>query len=193
MLEIFLIIVGLILPLGLAKARRRRRRRNPNFVALPFRTLITLGTLAAGSLISTGTLSGNFAEDFRVISVDAQWSISGYTPVTGDGPVSVGFAHNDYSAAEIAEALEVNLLSPANKIEQERAGRLVRDVGTFYSDGVVNDLATINNGNPVRTKLNWMINDGFELDVYAFNEGADALTTGAIVNVYGKLYGYWVT
>ncbi len=170
--------------------RRRRKRASANFVALPFRTLITLGTLAAGAVLNTGTLSGNFTEDFRVISVDATWSIADFTPATGDGPVSVGFAHNDYNATEIAEALSVNLLGPSNKIEQERASRLVRDIGSFDNESSGSVLA---DGQPIRTKLNWLINDGFELDVYAFNEGADALGTGAIVNVHGKIYGYWVT
>ncbi len=171
-------------------ARRRRRRRN--FVALPFRTLITIGTLGAATVISTGTLSGNFTEDFQCISVDSKWSISGLVNVDGDGPITVGFAHNDYTVAEIAAALEVNLLGPGNKTEQEIASRLVRDIGVF-ADGVEGGVTwdKLNDGKAIRTRLNWLISSGKELDVFAFNEGADAMTTGAIVNVSGKLYGYW--
>ncbi len=186
MIEIIMLIgllLGVTLPLaGLAK--HRRRRRNPNFVALPFRTSMTLSTLAATTAFATGTLSGNFTEDFRCISVDSKWSITGLTD--GEGPIAVGFAHNDYSVGEIKEALEVNLLGPGNKTEQEQAGRLVRDVGTFEQLTNTN----LNDGNLFRTRLNWQIQDGKELDVYAFNEGSQ-LTTGTIVFVSGKLYGYW--
>ncbi len=167
-------------------ARKRTQKRSRYFVALPFRTQITLATLNSGIVLATGTLSGNFTEDFQVVSVDSKWTLGGYT--AGNGPISVGYAHNDYSVTEIKEALEVNLLGPANKIEQERARRLVRDVGMFDQ---IAPGSFLNNGVSFRTKLNWLISDGFELDVYAFNEGPVALDTGSVVTVAGKIYGYW--
>ncbi len=192
MLEIFLLLVGLFVPLGMMAHRRRRRRSNANFVALPYRALVALGTLGSVTAITNGLNGNNFTEDFQCISVDGTWTVDNWTNVTADGPLTVGYANSDYSVTEIKEALEVNLLGPANMIERERASRRVRAVGTF-SEGVGGQVRfmQLNNGMPIRTKLNWLISSGKEINLFAFNEGSGALTTGAIVNVNGKMYGRW--
>ncbi len=108
-----------------------------------------------------------------------------------DGPVTVGFAHSDYSVTEIKEALESALsISPSDKISAERARRLVRIVGQFTpqvqdatSGGMV-----LNDGKPISTRLNWPMSIGMQVNIFAYNNDNNALQTGAIVHAMGDLW-----
>ncbi len=177
----------------MANKPKRRRRSGRNFTSLRFGGLLALGSLGSNAAVLNGLQDGSLlTEDLFVMSVDGTWSLDNYTNVLADGPVTCGYAHSDYSATEVQEALQVNLLGPGTKIEQERLRRLVRVVGTF-NQGVAGGVQfqTLNDGRPIRTKLNWMINDGFTINQFAFNEGSGALTTGALQNVRGRIYGRW--
>ncbi len=192
MLEIFLIIIGIAIPIGaMAKARRRRRRA---FDPLRFTATTPLGALASLTVISARLMGSDLEEDYFVNSVDASWSMKDFTITADDGPIVVGFHHNDYSVTEVKEALEVNLLGPANKIEQERMRRLVRIVGTLGPVGVTGDVvgARLNHGDLIRTKLNWVIDDGSSLNMFAYNRGSGAITTGADVECVGTTFGRWL-
>ncbi len=168
-------------------AKQPKRRGSRGFQPLPFTTSKTLLTLADNTAVLVGSLGGNLTEDYFVISLDATWAIRGMA--AGQGPIDVGVAHGDYTVTEIKEWIELNLLGPANKIQQEKSRRLIRKVGTFSVIGATEVLA---DGRVIRTKMRWIQDDGQDLNVWAFNRSGAPLTTGGLLEVSGKYYGRWV-
>ncbi len=111
------------------------------------------------------------------------WGITGLT--VGEGPITVGYAHSDYTVTEIKECLEANTaISQGDKVANEKSNRLVRVVGTL--GGSPNSV--LNDGKPIATKLNWLITIGDQVNMFFFNEGTSSLTTGAVVNCAGNLW-----
>ncbi len=144
-----------------------------------------LSTLGADTLIS-GTVASVMTESGRVSSVSLTWSLTDLVDAAGDGPIVVGLAHSDYSDAEISAVLTSAVTwDRGNKIGEEIAGRLVRTVGVFDSTGVALSIDTLNDGRPIKTKLNWGLNTGATLKFWAFNQGDSALGTGAQLQVLG--------
>jgi len=141
---------------------------------------LALATTNTKLALSTGLTAAADAE-YRAISAIGSWDLVGLT--AGDGPIVVGFAHSDYTDVEIEEAIEaLTAISLGDKIAQEKANRLVRVVGVL-SEG---DTA-LNNGMPVKTRLNWAIPIGKFVDLFIYNDGVQ-LTTGAAVNFNGDLW-----
>ncbi len=162
-----------------------RKRSRKNFVAIPYKFTIALGTLANGIVISIPFQT--LGEDLYIISVDAAWSLRNLT--AGEGPISVGFAHGDYSVTEIKEALDAEVTDPDDKIAMERSRRQVRVVGSFPG---LNTEEVLNHGNKLRQKIGFSIGDGHFLQGWAQNDSGNAnLTTGANVLISGHIYGRW--
>ncbi len=172
----------------------KKKRVNQRFQPLRFIVSHPLGALASVTASIARLLSADLEQNYFVNSVDCTWSIKDFTVAVGDGPILVGFCHNDYSVTEVKEALEVSLLGPANKIEQERQRRLVRIVGIMHptQESAGLEIDVMNDGKPIRTKLNWMIEEGKSLDLFTYNMGSSVLTTGAILDASGSIYGRWV-
>lgn len=145
------------------------------------RALSTLGSQTA----VTTALTGASTDSYRCRSINASWTIDGLT--AGEGPITVGYAHSDYSVTEIKECLDAQAaISRGNKTAQEQANRLVRVVGVLSeSNGMLND------GKPISTKLNWFMAIGTTVQMFAFNEDAStALTTGGNIHCIGKMHVY---
>ncbi len=141
-----------------------------------------LGTLASDIAI-LGGLHGAVVAAIRVVSAAMTWALNGLTE--GEGPITVGYAHGDYTVTEIKECLEAQAsASGQDKIARERANRLIRVVGTF--SGEANQ--SLNDGKPIKTRLNWRITPGVVLNAFVFNEGTGALTTGAFIHTQGNLW-----
>lgn len=168
----------------------RKRRYDP----LRFTLFHPLGAL--GSLVVSGarTMGSDLEENYFVNSVESTWTIKDYTITPTDGPIMVGYYHNDYSVAEVKEALEVILLGPANKIEQERMRRLVRIVGIISprEETAGQEIAVLNDGQSIKTKLNWTIQEGQSLNMFVYNMGAGPVTTGASLDAAGRINGRWL-
>ncbi len=180
MLEIFLIMIcGLV---GAAKKGRRSRKR-ASVVVLRFTFSLALDTLANVTVVKTNVFTGDSITKLFLLSIDCLWSLRDAT--AGQGPIAVGFAHEDYLTTEIKEALEADTLSTGDKIANEHSRRLIRDAGVFT--GLGGD-TTLNNGNAKRTKLRFTIEDGFNLAVWAYNQSGVTLTTGGVVRGVGKAY-----
>ncbi len=175
MLEILLLaIAGFTL---LAKKTQKRRFTLRGVRASPS---LALSTLLAVTAI-TGPMFGNADGAYRVMSYKGTWTLEGFT--AGEGPIVFGFAHGDYTVTEIKEAIESGAsISIGNKVAGEQANRLVRRVGTF-SGQVANE--TLNDGMPIKTRLNWAIPIGTNLNIFAYNDGAATLTTGALLRSNG--------
>ncbi len=187
MLEIFLLVIGILMPLGYAKRRRSKRRFNLRKVsmtpALAVGALTTLDVIsAAGTSATTGTL--------RVMSIDMAWSITDLGASIDDA-FQFGVAHSDYSAQEIEECLEAtSSMDLGNKVEQERANRLVRMIGIITQVGAasVTGGLNFNDGRPKKTKLNWLLSIGDTLNVWVRNGSGTVYTTGAILSGIGHLW-----
>ncbi len=136
-----------------------------------------LGTLAAQTGLRTA-LAATVAERTLISSVVAQYSMSGYTVLDNVGPITVGFSHSDYSLVEIEQWIEqtTGAWSEADLVAREISNRKIRKIGTF--DPVVGlATMTLNDGKPIRTKLNWILNAGQTLAFWAYNQGAVAVGT----------------
>ncbi len=147
-----------------------------------------LGTLAANTLTSA-TVSGSVAERTYISSVDCAWSLADLTVVVDQGPITVGIAHSDYTDAEIEAFIENSgSWNEGNLTAQEVAGRKIRIVGTFSNEGVAAEAAqtaVLNDGEIIHTKCGWIQNVGTNIASWAYNTGAQPLTTGANVHVIG--------
>ncbi len=170
--------------------RKRSRSSGRNFVAIPFAGSLALGTLADDSVISVQITVGEFTDDLFVMSTDIRFGVNGHTG--GEGPILLGLSHSDYTVAEIIEAIDVELLGKGDKIEQERARRLVRKLG-IYDVGATTEAVTISKDEiGKRHKLKWPIGIGNSIDLWARNKSGASLTTGQIVSFTGTLYGRWL-
>ncbi len=180
MLEILLIMIALF---AMAKKGGKPRRRKFNLRRVRISPNLALTTLAAATVL-TGPLTGASDAAYRAVVMKNSWTLSEFT--AAEGPVTVGYAHSDYSVTEIKECLEITTaISPGDKVAQEKANRLVRVVGTFPAEAN----SSLNDGKPISTKLNWFIPIGKAVNIFAFNEDAsNALTTGAFVNCAGDMW-----
>ncbi len=164
----------------------KKHNRRKNFAAIPFDATITLSTLANETVITGGILTAGVTQKLFCLSSDVWTSISWNT--TGEGPLLVGFAHDDLSVAEIAEALNAELNDPSNIIQRERGRRPVRKTGII--PGVLAN-EVLNNGDKIRTPLKFTIHDGHNLNFWAMNKSGATLTTGSILRFQGTLFGRW--
>lgn len=176
---------------------RKRRSRSRGFVAIPFADDFVLGALANNAVILEPALQAAFDNTFYCISADLQLTVAGLTAGEGD-PSTVGWAHGDYTAPEVAEALNVTLLGPASKIEQERSRRLVRRTGVCQTLTGLNDSTQLNmigggsGGRIVRTKINFVIQEDVALNIWFMNRSDATIQTGATCRFSGTMYGRWI-
>ncbi len=172
--------------LGLAK---HRGRKNDGFVALPFATSQATSTLADNTILLTN-ITGTLVDPLYVISLDVETAIRDAT--AGEGPMTYGVSHGDYSVAEILEATVAgqSILGKAvNMIEQERARRKVRKYGILpilAADEFLDD------GRPTRVKCGFTVGSGQTLNIWQKNSSGGALTGGAVSEYTGTIYGRWL-
>ncbi len=165
---------------------KHKRKTQKGFVAIPVTASISLSTLANNTTL-TASLLGTLQEDLYVISAHLTWTIR--TLTAGEGPLQVGIAHSDYTVGEVQENIDVTLLGPGKKIEQEQARRLVRRVGMF--DGLASE-EKLFDGVPIKTTIKWVADDGEDLNVFVSNRSGGAMTTGAIIQCHGTVFGRWL-
>ncbi len=171
------ILATLIILIALAKRGSRKG----------YRALIVNDTASAGALVADDVAAEDFSQTVDrstyAISADLVWGTRNFT--VGEGPITVGLAHGSYTAAEIEECLEVSTSwDEGNKVQIEQARRLVRTVGSFplnFVDEVMND------GNPVKTKLGFVLQDGETLQHWIWNKSGGTLTTGGTVITTGHI------
>lgn len=165
-------------------ARKRRGRRKYNLRRVRFSSELGLGTLASDTAV-TAAVFGAGDSAYRMVSIKGTYSARNLT--TDEGPLTFGWAHSDYSVQEIKETLEaVSAIAQGDKIANERANRLVRVVGALMSG--TGGTKVMNDGNPVKTRLNWLISVGDSVVFFVFNEDTGSLTTGATFNMQGDAY-----
>ncbi len=178
MLELFLIILGILIPLALLAKRGRGRRSMVGYLKGNVDEVLSLGTLASLTLVAD-TWDESPEEKTLISSIVCTWTLDQLT--SPQGPIIFGVAHSDYSDAEIEAVIEnVASWDQGSKVEQEIAKRLVRQIGVFVSDvGTTGPLTDVvwNDGRPMKTKLNWRLNTGDTLKMWAYNTSGTALST----------------
>nr|AGA18256.1 hypothetical protein [uncultured marine virus] len=159
--------------------------RNRNYMKGAVEEILDIGALATRTLVS-GTMSSVVTEKTLISSIVSTYALSNWTPAPDDGPLTVGIAHSDYTDAEIEEVLEnTGGWSQGNLVAQEVAKRKVRIIGTIDShDG---DVQVLNDGKPIKSKLNWLLETGQTLKFWVYNSGPSALTDGADLTMVGHV------
>lgn len=108
-----------------------------------------------------------------VSSLVVNCGISGWTYAAGEGPVLLGISHSDYSSAEIEEVIEnLGSWNEGDLVSQEIGRRKVRLLGSLADNGQLND------GKPMKVKLNWVLLQGQTLNFWVYNTGSGAIGEG---------------
>ncbi len=183
-----IILPVLVLLIALVYVRRKRRYNAfGRYIPGNVQSDIVLTTLAP----ATGVLATTDVVDdtTRISSVKCAYSLEDFTDGAGIGPILVGLAHSDYTLAEIEEYIELTTgWSQADLKSREISQRRVRKIGIFATDassGV--DVTVLNDGKPIKTRLNWLLSEGQGLSFWAYNTGSNAIaTTVPRVHVEGK-------
>ncbi len=165
---IILIAIGLIVMMAKKRGGRSMARYNRGNVS----EVLGLGTLAPDTVIAT--VFDNVVDDrTRITSVVATYALQDH--IAGEGPLVFGIAHGGYTVAEIQEWFdEAGSWNESDLIGNEVGARMIRTVGSF--DGQTTS-EKFNNGRPVKTKLNWILNEGATLALWCVNRDDNALTS----------------
>ncbi len=185
MLAIWIAFAAITAFIALAK-RGRGKRRMGKYIKGQVQETVTLTTLAAKTLVSA-TFSQAVNERTLISSLVATYAMTAFTKSTGDGPILVGIAHSDYDDAEIEATIEAgDSWDEGNLINQEITARKVRRIGIFDNPADEAESVVLNDGKPIKTKLNWILLQGQSLKLWAYNMGSSPLaTTAPIVSADG--------
>ncbi len=154
-------------------ARRRKFRR---YLKGNLDEQIGIGTLAGRTLVRAGG-DEQVSERTWVTSMVASWILSEVTLAANVGPLLVGIAHSDYSAAEIEEFIEnTGSWDEGDLVQQEVAKRKIRVVGTFPIGISATGWDVLNEGRPIKTKLGWYLTTGDGIAYWAYNLGSAAFS-----------------
>ncbi len=139
---------------------------------------LDLGTLAGQTLVSAAN-SETVTERTRLSSIKGSYILSGFTLTAEVGPIRFGLAHSDYSDAEIEQWIEQQgSWSEGNLVAKEIADRRIREVGVFQTrDTGSAGSWSFRQGQPVKTKLNWILITGQTVKLWAYNVGSAAVAT----------------
>ncbi len=169
--------------------RKGKGRRRFNLRRVRVNAASAAGALATLDVVSNAIINAS-ANPYRLKSVDCSYSWSNIGAAVDDG-CAFGFAHSDYTAAEIEECLEsITAIDRSDKIAQEQANRLVREIGTIAGVGtsVAATGVPFNQGMAVKTKLNWYMGIGDQLQLWIRNASGTVWTTGSSVTMSGNIW-----
>ncbi len=166
------------------------KKQNRDWFRIPVDVTEALATLADSTGLIQALTTAVLEYDARVTSAELTYTLTDID--IGETTIAMYIAAGDYSTAEIEEYIELTgLLGPGNKVEKEVAGRFVRHIGTFPAGTATGEDVALNLGEPVKTRLNWLVPDGRTLNMFSYNNTGAQLTGGEIVRVMGHLNGFW--
>ncbi len=168
---------------------KRKPKRRFNLRKVRVAANVTIGALAAFGVVK-GTIIPASTNPYRIVSSKLSYQIVDLGAGIDDGQ-EIGVAHGDYSATEIEECIEAAAsIDIGDKVVQEAANRLVRTIGFANGPAIADGSLTVNEGRPVKTKLNWKVGIGDTFDAWIRNGSDTVYTTGATLAVVGEV---WVT
>ncbi len=99
----------------------------------------------------------------------------------------VGLSHSDYSVAEVEGYLEdTGGWDQGNLIQsREIARRWVKQVGIFPTPADLLSAVVLNDGKPIKTRLNWQLRTGQTVDLWAYNQGTIGFVTAVDIDCRG--------
>ncbi len=168
---------------------KRRGRRSFNLRRVRINSGLAIGALASADVIS-GAVTNQAQDKLRFVSLHASFGITDLGAAVDDA-FAFGVAHSDYDAAEIEECLEAGgSIDLGNKLAQEQANRLVREIGQINGSQGGPAVGGIpwNDGEPVKIKLNWLMSAGDALHLWVRNNSGVVYTTGATLSIAGTLW-----
>lgn len=158
-------------------AKHGRRRKFRRYLRGSIDHRLDLTALAASTLVGSN-LVDTVEEAVYVSSVKAAYTLDQYTVIAGAGPFLCGWAHSDYTDAEIEAWVENNLSwSEGDKIGQEVAKRKIKQVGIFELSNAALAWGRIRGGSTFTTKLGWSLITGQTLRFWVYNMGLVAVAT----------------
>lgn len=158
------------------------RKRSNLFVPRIITTLPLLTTANATTVKEN--LADTLISDNFLISTKLKWTIRDLT--VGQGPILVGIALADYTAAEITETiLAQGAWDQSDRVTQEQARRKVRVIGSFSGNAAEE---VLNDGMPIKTVCKWKMFEGETLSIFAYNATGATFTTGAEVIAEGVAF-----
>ncbi len=153
---------------------------------------ITLGALAARDVISQASTTGSaLKEDFRILKT--KYYIAWRAPDFAEGPIVIGMAPGQMSAAEIEEALESTPTDTSDVPEIEQSNRMVwpLEIMMLQNDGTLSDGGKAIAQGEVMTKWTFPDPDGWNW--WTFNlDSVAPLTTNGRIEIFAKHFGVWV-
>ncbi len=157
------------------KQYRRKRRALDDYLPGAVSVKLDVGALSAKKAVSQ-VFPDTVTERTRISSIRASYTLDEYTAGVDDGPVMVGIAHSDYTAQQIEDWIEqLDSWDVGALVSREISKRLIRKVGIFKNPADATGSSVLNDGRPIRTKLNWPLNTGETLQLWAYNLGASNL------------------
>lgn len=170
------------------KPYRRRSRRNVPGRSVRIAGTVTMGAVGSGSVVK-GPITTASTDPYRLKSIKAAYSWSDIQAIIDDA-MEFGFAHSDYTAAEVEECLEAQAaIDKGDKVAQERSNRLVRSVGRISRSGAADGSGEVfADGRMTKTKLNWLMSTGDTLDMWARNSSGVVWTTGSFLQSIGSIW-----
>ncbi len=162
---------------------RRSTRKRTRLIKGNIDESNALATLANNTL--TSSVFGDVVQERTfAISMEATWLLRDQTAL--EGGVLVGVAHSNYTDAEIEAYIEnTGSWDEGDLSNQEIAKRKIRIIGTF---GALGQDVALNEGQPIKTKLGFVLNQGATLTSWAYNRTGAALTTGSFVLTSGWIW-----
>jgi len=152
-----------------------------------------LGTLASQDvvLLPNNYDGGVLVDDFRIIKMDYMISVRpAQAVVVFDGPVIIGIAQGNLTAAQIEECIETTVLN-RGQVESENAMRPVWPLEIIMlpdPDAQINELTRKGSIN-----LRWTFPNPSGWVWWAWNKSGFALVTGSTVEAHAKIFGVWVS
>ncbi len=138
---------------------------------------LQLATLATKDVVGA-VFDETVNERTLVSSIIATYSLANWTAIANAGPVVFGVAHGDYTDAEIEEYLEITgQWNEGDMRAREISSRKIRRVGSLGGAATAAETDVLNDGKPVKTKLNWILNQGQTLRFWAYNSGLANIAT----------------
>ncbi len=159
---------------------------------------VALGTLGARTAIVLSSVFNAITASFLMMRVRYLLKIAAST-LGDDGPILIGLAKGNATLAEIGSAMIENNTSGPDDVTQS----LTEDTAfTVYQNTIVSMIgeSTVEDGHPA-TKSGWIrvggrkgipATEGSGWQLFAFNSGSSALTTGAVINGLAHVQGVWL-
>ncbi len=150
-------------------------------------TTLALGTLASGAAVVGATkIDSTREQGVKLRKVKGFFNVMGKT--VDEGPLIVGFSR-DLNATEVQQGFEGDPQFEGETALSERANRPIFPVATIPAKML--DTEAILKMWTEFDIPSWLVIEGNSFDIFAFNDGAGALTTGGSIFFEGVFVYDW--